>query len=211
MLNSGAGHRWWEVEPPTEGSVETLTSPRALWEGSLKIFFRQTYSLQSQVCLRKIFWELFESSLGALPEGLLYFPPPSACTTVYTKHWWCKHLISLNNVRWKARTATLCLALIVKTKTTKTTMKISKKTTIQMLTKMKSSQMLIKTNFRKFVGKVVLFRSIWERSEGGREKMKPQPIKDWNLTGWNSRGCRFRGLNKMQFMPSENKRYKCYK
>ena len=26
-----------------------------------------------------------ESSFGALPEGLFYLPPPSACITVYTK------------------------------------------------------------------------------------------------------------------------------
>ena len=34
------------------------------YEGSLKIFFRQTFGLQPQVCLQKIFWEPSESSLG---------------------------------------------------------------------------------------------------------------------------------------------------
>ena len=47
--------------------------------GSLKIFLRQTFGLQPQVCLRKIFWEPSDSSLrnslrilGKLPKEYFY-------------------------------------------------------------------------------------------------------------------------------------------
>ena len=73
------------------GSAENLTSPPALWEGSLKIFLRQSFGLRPQIWLQKIIWKLSynalghcESFFGALPEGLFYLPPPSACTTVST-------------------------------------------------------------------------------------------------------------------------------
>ena len=59
MLNSGEGHRGWQVEQsPREGPWKLSQRPRALGR-----------------C---------ESSLGALPEGLFYLPPPSTCTSVYT-------------------------------------------------------------------------------------------------------------------------------
>ena len=78
--------RWWEVQhSPREGPCKLSQRPRALWEGSLKIFLRHTFGLWPQVCLQKIFWELShnalgrcESSHGALPFGVFYLPPPLA-------------------------------------------------------------------------------------------------------------------------------------
>ena len=63
MLNSGAGHRWWEVEQSPQDGPQKLSQALGHCEKALG---------------------RCESFLGALSEGLFYLPPPSACTTVYT-------------------------------------------------------------------------------------------------------------------------------
>ena len=102
------GLRWWEVEhSPREGPCKLSQSPRALWEGSLKIFFKQTYCLRPQVCLQKIFcpqvclwkifWELSHNAFSQRPRALweLTWSPPWVTvlppttfgfSTVYTSH-----------------------------------------------------------------------------------------------------------------------------